>query len=75
MLPQYALDVLTRSLARKIIYEEETIDSLFEKLPKLDKKVQDQLRTNLEIYLEENKYEIEKIRIRLSPRKLWYENF
>lgn len=66
MLPQYALDVLTRSLARKIIYEEETMDSLFKKLSKLDKKVQDQLRTSIELYLEENKYEIEKIRIRLA---------
>ena len=66
MLPQYALDVLTRSLARKIIYEEETIDSLFKKLSKLDKGVQDQLRASIELYLEENKYEIEKIRIRLA---------
>lgn len=66
MLPQYALDVLTRSLARKIIYEEETIDSLFKKLSKLDKEVQDQLRASIELYLEENKYEIEKIRIRLA---------
>lgn len=66
MLPQYALEVLTRSLARKIIYEEETMDSLFKKLSKLDKKVQDQLRASIELYLEENKYEIEKIRIRLA---------
>lgn len=65
MLPQYALDVLTRSLSRKIIYEEETIDSLFKKLSKLDKDVQDQLRASIELYLEENKYEIERIRIRL----------
>ena len=70
MLPQYALDVLTRSLARRIIYQGETIDSLLKKLSKLDQDVQDQLRDSIELYLEENKYEIEKIRIRLSLRKI-----
>lgn len=69
MLPQYALEVLTRSLARRIIYHGETIDSLLKKLSKLDQDVKEQLRTSLEIYLEENKYEIEKIRIRLALEK------
>ena len=66
MLPKYALEVLTRSLARRIIYQGETIDTLFKKLSKLDKEVKDQLRASIELYLEENKYEIEKIRIRLA---------
>lgn len=66
MLPKYALEVLTRSLARRIIYQGETIDSLLKKLSKLDKEVKDQLRESLEVYLEENKYEIEKIRMRLA---------
>lgn len=69
MLPQYALDVLTRSLARRIIYQGETIDSLLKKLSKLDKEVKDQLKESLELYLEENKYEIEKIRMRLALGK------
>ena len=66
MLPKYALEVLTRSLARKIIYQGETIDTLLKKLSKLDKEVKDQLRESLEVYLEENKYEIERIRMRLA---------
>lgn len=69
MLPKYALEVLTRSLARRIIYQGETIDSLLKKLSKLDKEVKDQLRESLEVYLEENKYEIEKIRMRLALGK------
>ena len=69
MLPQYALDVLTRSLARRIIYQGETIDSLLKKLSKLDKDVKDQLRESLELYLEENKYEIEKIKMKLALGK------
>ena len=69
MLPQYALDVLTRSLARRIIYQGETIDSLLKKLSKLDKEVKDQLRESLELYLEENKYEIEKIKMKLALGK------
>ena len=69
MLPQYALDVLTRSLARRIIYQGETIDSLLKKLSKLDKEVKDQLRESLELYLEENKYEIEKIKMKLALEK------
>lgn len=69
MLPKYALEVLTRSLARRIIYQGETIDSLLKKLSKLDKEVKDQLRESLEIYLEENKYEIEKIKMKLALGK------
>lgn len=69
MLPQYALDVLTRSLARRIIYQGETIDSLLKKLSKLVKEVKDQLRESLEVYLEENKYEIEKIKMKLALGK------
>ena len=69
MLPKYALDVLTRSLARRIIYQGETIDSLLKKLSKLDKEVKDQLRESLELYLEENKYEIEKIKMKLALEK------
>ena len=69
MLPKYALDVLTRSLARRIIYQGETIDSLLKKLSKLDKEVKDQLRESLEVYLEENKYEIEKIKMKLALGK------
>ena len=69
MLPQYALDVLTRSLARRIIYQGETIDSLLKKLSKLDKEVKDQLRESLELYLEENKYEIKKIKMKLALGK------
>ena len=69
MLPQYALDVLTRSLARRIIYQGETVASLLKKLSKLDKKVKDQLRESLELYLEENKYEIEKIKMKLALGK------
>lgn len=69
MLPKYALEVLTRSLARRIIYQGETIDSLLKKLSKLDKKVKDQLRESLEVYLEENKYEIEKIKMKLALGK------
>ena len=69
MLPQYALDVLTRSLARRIIYQGETIDSLLKKLSKLDKEVKGQLRESLELYLEENKYEIEKIKMKLALGK------
>lgn len=69
MLPKYALEVLTRSLARRIIYQGETIDSLLKKLSKLDKEVKDQLRESLEVYLEENKYEIEKIKMKLALGK------
>lgn len=69
MLPKYALEVLTRSLARRIIYQGETIDTLLKKLSKLDKEVKDQLRESLEIYLEENKYEIEKIKMKLALGK------
>lgn len=69
MLPKYALEVLTRSLARRIIYQGETIDTLFKKLSKLDKEVKDQLRESLEVYLEENKYEIEKIKMKLALGK------
>lgn len=69
MLPKYALEVLTRSLARIIIYQGETIDSLLKKLSKLDKEVKDQLRESLEVYLEENKYEIEKIKMKLALGK------
>lgn len=69
MLPKYALEVLTRSLSRRIIYQGETIDTLFKKLSKLDKEVKDQLRESLEIYLEENKYEIEKIKMKLALGK------
>ncbi|MCW6701509.1 hypothetical protein NH288_05350 [Anaerococcus sp. NML200537] len=70
MLPKYALEVLTRSLARRIIYQGETIDSLLKKLSKLDKEVKDQLRESLEVYLEENKYEIEKIKMKLALANL-----
>ena len=69
MLPKYALEVLTRSLARRIIYQGETIDSLLKKLSKLDKEVKDQLRESLEVYLEEHKYEIEKIKMKLALGK------
>lgn len=69
MLPKYALEVLTRSLARRIIYQGETIDTLLKKLSKLDKEVKDQLRESLELYLEENKYEIEKIKMKLALGK------
>ncbi|WP_106460173.1 hypothetical protein [Anaerococcus sp. Marseille-P3915] len=69
MLPKYALEVLTRSLARKIIYQGETMDSLFKKLSKLDKEVKEQLRESLEVYLEDNKYEIEKIKMKLALGK------
>lgn len=69
MLPKYALEVLTRSLARRIIYQGETIDSLLKKLSKLDKEVKDQLKESLELYLEENKYEIEKIKMKLALGK------
>ena len=69
MLPKYALEVLTRSLARRIIYQGETIDSLLKKLFKLDKEVKDQLRESLEVYLEEHKYEIEKIKMKLALGK------
>ncbi|WP_311537230.1 hypothetical protein [uncultured Anaerococcus sp.] len=69
MLPKYALEVLTRSLARRIIYQGETIDSLLKKLSKLDKEVKEQLRESLEVYLEENKYEIEKIKMKLALGK------
>ena len=69
MLPKYVLEVLTRSLARRIIYQGETIDTLFKKLSKLDKEVKDQLRKSLEVYLEENKYEIEKIKMKLALGK------
>lgn len=69
MLPKYALEVLTRSLARRIIYQGETIDTLLKKLSKLDKEVKDQLRESLEVYLEENKYEIEKIKMKLALGK------
>lgn len=69
MLPKYALEVLTRSLARRIIYQGETIDTLLKKLSKIDKEVKDQLRESLEVYLEENKYEIEKIKMKLALGK------
>ncbi len=69
MLPKYALEVLTRRLARRIIYQGETIDTLLKKLSKLDKEVKDQLRESLEVYLEENKYEIEKIKMKLALGK------
>ena len=69
MLPKYALEVLTRSLARRIIYQGETIDTLLKKLSKLDKEVKEQLRESLEVYLEENKYEIEKIKMKLALGK------
>lgn len=69
MLPKYALEVLTRSLARRIIYQGETIDTLLKKLSKLDKEVKDQLRESLELYLEENKYQIEKIKMKLALGK------
>ena len=69
MLPKYALEVLTRSLARRIIYQDETIDTLLKKLSKIDKEVKDQLRESLEVYLEENKYEIEKIKMKLALGK------
>ncbi|WP_311538304.1 hypothetical protein [uncultured Anaerococcus sp.] len=69
MIPKYALEVLTRSLARRIIYQGETIDLLLKKLSKLDKEVKEQLRESLEVYLEENKYEIEKIKMKLALGK------
>lgn len=69
MLPKYALEVLTRSLARRIIYQGETIDTLLKKLSKLDKEVKEQLRESLEVYLEENKFEIEKIKMKLALGK------